>query len=270
MKTYSTSGSNLSPTPYRTATVSSGGSSNVKGSWVSAGSATTSTAEAIAIVVGGAFGAYNFMIDVGINVGGATRVLAENLSFNADLRVIAESTSAVLYLPLHVPTGSVIEFRAACSTGGSSVVVNAYLFGTGLNGTPGYSRLVALTTPNSSRGVTVDCGGTANTNVRTQLVASTAVTVQALLGMVGPNHDASAATNARTRFSIDVGAAGSEAALWPGHQLFKDTTTDSIRPSILPAVPLYLPAGSRLSALAQSTSIEASDRTFDLMVYGFQ
>jgi hypothetical protein len=270
MKTYSTSGSNLSPAPYRWVQITTGGTANTKGSWAAAGSATEYPAEAIAINADDPSSNLNFMIDVGITVGGVTRVLAENLNCNADFRPTTGVASAMLYLPLHVPAGSTIAFRGAASSGSATVYLKAFLFGTGLNGMPGYSRLVALTTPNLSRGVTVDCGGTADTNVRTELVASTAVAVQALLGLVGPNNDAGAATNARTRFSIDVGAAGSEAALWPGHQLFKDTVIDTVRPSILPAVPLYLPAGSRLSALAQCTSIDTADRTFDLMVYGFQ
>lgn len=208
----------------------------------------------------------NALLDIGIDVGGNVFKIVDSLrlcSLNGPLTHGCDHVG----FPIHVPAGSALV--AKISAGNPRMGLHG--FSHGINGAPGFSRAVALYTPSSDRGVTVDCGGTAHTRVRQEIIASTPADVHALLCSIGPVADTARAIGV-FRFDIEMGAAGQEQSLVKNLNLRQDATFDSpYSPLGVMAgmIPCRVPAGSRMSVNAQCSINTAGDRTFDFAALGF-
>lgn len=242
---------------------------NTKGAWVSLGTPSFPF-DSLSVFLGGSSAAADYVVDLGIDDGaGNVFAVAE------DLRLGALKGAADLFLnyqlPLRLPNGVPVSARCACST--ASGTLRALVVGTsaGPLSAGGFSRCIALYTPATSRGVTIDSGATANTKPATwtQTQAATSHEVDAIMIGIGPNADVTRTTATTGLLDIGVGASGSEFALASNLLWGFTTTSDTPFPNVVGPLPLGIPAGSRVSARMQSTNATAGDRTVDLAVWGF-
>lgn len=243
------------------------GTANLKGSWTSLGSASSFAYEGITIYLSRPSAAANFMVDIGIDDGaGNNFVLVSNHYFAAQK---AEHNSAV-FVPVHVPAGALIEARVACSTASATVDIVVVGHSANPGGFPGYSRAVALFTPSSSRGVTVDPGATADTEGSwAQLTASCPADIDAIFGVVGFNNDtARAAVFAGMLLDIGVGASSSEFDAVPNIAFGWEATWDGPNDVFFGPFACTIAAGTRIAARAQCMINTAGDRSVDLALYG--
>lgn len=249
-----------------TGTLITAGAINAKGTWTALGTPTFPY-EFFTVSVGASSAAADYVFDIGINDGsGNVFVVA------ADLRISGLKGAADLFLsypiPVRLPT-SQIMCRCASST--ASATLRVLLTGTsaGLLGGGSYSRLVALYTPATSRGVTIDTGATANTkSAWVQMTASTPHAIDAVMLGIGPNADVSRTAATTGLLDIGIGTAGAEYVMIPDQLWGFTTTSDTPFPNVLGPYPLGIPDATRLAARAQSNNTTAGDRTLDLAIWG--
>lgn len=239
---------------------------NVKGTWTALGAATGFTYELLCVNVMGE-NTFDHVLDIGIQVGGNTWVIA------ADLRLPNRSGAfehgLVIPLPLHVPAGSTLFARVASSTGSGRLYMYVQGFSSNAMGMPGFSRCIALYAPASSRGVTIDAGAVINTRVRTQIIASSASRVCAIFAMVGQNADITRVVAASMALDIETGAAAAERVLIPNMFLSWGPTKDYPEPVVSPIFSCDVATAQRFSANAQCSILTAGDRVIDLALFGF-
>lgn len=173
-------------------------------------------------------------------------------------------------LPLHVPKDKQIAFRCAGSTGSLAIALTIGGHSNGIGGAQGFSRMVSLYTPASSRGVAVDPGATAHTKgAWAQLTSSSSDRIVGLMFAVGHNGDIGRAANARGVIDIGIGAAASERVLIADSLVIAETAIDSWYPIIHGPFPCDVPAGTRFAARFQNEINTASDRLCDIAAWGF-
>lgn len=244
------------------------GSSNTKGSWADIGGTTTLDYNAITLIFANG-NAADYMFDLGVSDGSNRWNLVSDL--HLPFLRIANEHMLMVTLPLYVPSGTQLSGRIAAS--GASLVAAVQLIGhaSGLGGAPGFSKCFPLFSPSSSRGVTIDPGGTANTKGSwTQVTSSTSEAAKAILGIIGHAGDVSRAATASMLLDIGIGAGGSEAVLYPDASFSWGATGDGPLNNIqVPVFACDVPGGSRLAARAQCGITTAGDRTVDLSLYGF-
>ena len=68
---------------------------------------------------------------------------------------------------------------------------------------------------------------------------------------------------------IGIGAAGSEKIVAADLTARSSSITDEVRPSFI-ALPVAIPAGSRIAVRAQCSITDATDHLFDIALYGFR
>ena len=246
-------------------TITAAASANTKGSYTDIGAVTSFDYEALSIFFGNSSTTHDVVFDVAINVGGNRFIIAEDLRF-CDLK--DGHWSQYHTLPIHVPSGSQLSVRLASSV--ASATVDFLLVGhsCGLFGAPGYSRMIALYSPSSSRGVNCDPGGSANTKTRTQIIASTAQRVVALTVSIGGGGDSARGAD-RWLFDVEQGGAGAEQVIIPNMYAGAGTLIDVHAQQVFGPFPCDIAAGSRLSVNIQCHITTAGDRVVDIALHGF-
>lgn len=253
----------------RTTTVTSAAGVNTKGSWVDFASVTSFTYEELLAVITNNNVASDFTIDIGVKVSGNYYVIAEDIRSASYARRYGNENGQAIRLPLHIPAGTQLAMRCQSSAGGSATIQAQIIgFSHGLNGAPGYSRMVRLSALSGTQGVAVDPGGTINTKTRVELVASTSYAVAAVFLLIGPNADTGRAAALGWLFDLEIGGSGSEQVLVANYSMAGGIGIDSMLPDYMPLVPCSAPAGSRFSVNAQCSVNTAGDRTFDVTIYG--
>lgn len=213
--------------------------------------------------------ASDHVFDIGVDDGsGNVYVICPDLRCPG-LRTARLATVQYL-LPLHVPQGRQLAFRCADATGGLALALTIGGFSNGIYGAQGFSRMVALYTPSSSRGVAVDPGATAHTKgAWAQLTSSSSDRVVGFLFAVGHNNDIARAANGRGVIDIGIGAAASERVLFSNCLIATETTGDSWFPILHGPFPCDVPASTRFAARFQNEINTAGDRTCDIAAWGF-
>lgn len=247
----------------------SNASANTKGTWVTSTSYKPTFSWNLLKINVYNRSASDHVFDIGIDDGSGNRYV-----ICPDLRVPglrgARMASVQYLLPLHVPVGKQLAFRCADATGGLAVCMTIGGYSNGIYGAQGYSRMVSLYTPSSSRGVDVDPGATAHTKGSwTQLTASSSDRIVGLLFAVGLANDIARAANARGVIDIGIGAGGSERVLFADNLIVSETVGDAWYPILHGPFPCDVPAGTRFAARFQNEVNTASDRLCDIAVWGF-
>lgn len=246
--------------------MTAGGSANTKGSYHSVVT-TGFTWEHLVIALELNSAAADYMVDIAIQVGGNNGIIVPDLHF-VGARAANEHHQH-FELPLHIPAGASLCARIGCSTASATARIAYCGFSRGIGGRPGYSRVVALFSPSSSRGVTVDPGsGSTHTKNRTQLIASSPERVAALFGVIGYAGDIAKGGSADSLLDIETGASGQERVLCGNLPLSWNSTLDGVATWNTPLIPCDVPAGERFSANYQSATNTAGDRLIDLSLYG--
>lgn len=248
--------------PANCVTTASGG---VKGDWAELIDSTPFDAGDLIIEIG-TNGASRYQVDIGIGASGAESVLIADLACQTGAS-LGRSDTYRFRIP--VPAGSRLSARAADSSGvlAPVYVKITFITPTALNGQ--FAGAVATYGAFSgSRGVNVDPGAVANTP--SAWVEITAATVRAhqSLTVAATVGDFVLSGNAAWLVDIGIGGAGSEVVLIPSIFLGASASAD-ISLGAVQAFDLNVPAGVRLSARAQCSSITNGDRDIYINLYGF-
>lgn len=244
--------------------ISTHASADTKGTWQTVGT-TTFDWLSFQFQAGRSAHQADYTIDIGISdgMGGVTKTLAEDLKVSSRKQA-ADDYVAPPTIEVAVPSGSVLVARAQGSTGTSSVDV--VLVGSSVGW--GFDRLVALYTPATSSGVVLDPGGTANTKVRTEVIASTPAAVVGIFAMFGEAGD-TGRTTATWLMDVETGAAASEVVIVPGIFAGSNTSNDVVNPPSVGPFWKHVASGTRISVNIQCSSNTAGDRTLDIALYGY-
>jgi len=248
-----------------TGTTVTAGTANVKGVWAQISAATPVNASGVIVMLASLSANGDYLIDIGIGAAGFESVLIRNILYCRR----ADDACAHFRFDVGVPAGSRLVARAQSTASSPTVVVAAMLLSYGF---PGLSHLGLVldygTAVADSGGTGVDPGATLNTkNSWAELVAATSWPIRALVMAIG-NQNNSARTTATWLLDIAVGAAGQEHAIIPDIILSANSSGDLMQPPVLGPFPVAIPSGSRIAARAQCNISDATDRLFDVAVYG--
>ncbi len=251
-----------------TGTTITAGSANAKGSWTQLVASSAFQADELIVQIGNNSGANaDYLVDIGVGAGGSEQVILSNLT------VSAGSASAIRTnypaIPIAIPAGSRIAARCQSSSNAATLAVQLTLIQYGLNRSTGLSRCTTYGADTSdSGGVSIDPGGSANTKGSwTEITSSTSVLHQGLMIGIG-NQANNARTVASLLLDIGIGAGGSEQVVVADYILKADANGDFVAPCLGPVLPLTIPAGTRLAARAATHITDATDRLFDVILYG--
>lgn len=249
-------------------TVTSGTPANTKGTIVQLVASTAFAATGLLIVVGqGSAADRSHLFDVYVGGSGSEVPILENLLLASHQR-----GTTYIHVPCNIPAGSRISAACQASTAASSTQVRVMLLRGGLLG-PSGGRVITLGAVTADSGGTeIDSGATANTyGAWTQITAATTVGIAALQLRLGYGTNTGALFDAAIGNFLDigVGSSGNEVAIVDG---FPWATSGSVQtiggggPNIW--LPASIPAGSRVSVRARNNTADATDRKFDIVLYG--
>lgn len=199
----------VSTSAYPTVTVTASGTPHTKGSWVEAVASTTTEYDGIDVICVAATGANGVdtstLIDVGVGSSGNEVVVVANLPFGY------RNITGPIRLPVRIPAGSRIALRSQSAVTSKAIALR--LVGLSTSADPSPSALVTYgANTATSRGVSLSTA-LANTKAAwTQITASTAVDLQAvILGVQGDGD--TGISQAGSLVDIGVGGSGSETAI---------------------------------------------------------
>ena len=222
----------------------------------------------VAIQITGQTTVTSALVDIMAGAGAAEYVLIPDL-----LSSVATGAEAAVsyFFPIFVAKGTRLSARAAMSTAGT-IRINVHLLQGSFGASP-FSQVTAYgAVVGSSRGTDIDPGGTANTKPAlpaTQIVASTSQPIRLMTVACGDGPIFVRTPAADGLLDIYAGAGSSEYALVDNLAISYGTSKDQWGPIVaVPNVPVYVPVGRRLSARMQCSSIDASERVTDVIVYG--
>ncbi len=207
-----------------------------------------------------------YLMDIGVGATGSEQVIISDIYFGPTYNTIR--TSGVYLFPVCIPKGSQISARVQASTKDSTVNFQLMLIGAGFSNISCSKVDTYGADTSDSGGTSIDPGASANT--KGAWVEITSGCLRPILGLsiaIG-NQLNTARTTGAWLLDIGVGAAGSETVIIPDLGLIASGTSDRVSPYVFPFIPLSIPVGTRISARAQSTITDATDRTFDIILYG--
>lgn len=205
------------------------------------------------------------LMDFAIGAAGSEQIVMANVIIGQTARL-----TTYVFIPISLPAGSRVAARCQSTNSSQAFAVATHLYRAGLWGPPPGGTIVTLGADTSdSGGQVIDPGATVDTyGSWAQLSASTSQDIAAVyLMLANRQNTAPAAESVNFYLQLGIGAAASEVVVW-GPIRFSSSSSGSYGP--LPAVwfPVSIPAGSRLVARARAGTNDATDRLFDLVVYG--
>jgi hypothetical protein len=251
-------------------TVSTNAAANTKGAtWTELIASTDYAANWLLVHLGNSshFGASTgTLVDIGVGASTAEQALVPNLLHGQTSS--AQATIATYLLPLRIPAATRLSARAQSVSGGTSVRVAATAISAGIGAPPGFGRVEAAgANTATSLGISIDCGGTAHTDVVGELIASTGFAYRWLVLSIGTTSDVAIAASTSFLVDICVGAGGAEVPIINDIYFQSASGTDMPTP-LTTCFPVAIAAGSRLSARARCGVNTAGDRIISLAAYG--
>ena len=243
--------------------ITANAAAHTKGNWseLIASTAADSKEIIVNITLGNA-GTRSYLVDIGVGAGGAESVIIANLLFAPS----PEGVPGVLIrLPIGIAAGSRLSARCQCSTGGATVEVLAYL----VSGTSSAVVTTLGADTANTKGTTIDPGAVVSTKGSyVELTASVGVDVD-YLGVIISGIRNAAPIFATFDMDVSTGAGGAEVVKIP----------DIFFLSLAPATPvgtwievawsfeLSIVSGTRIAVRAKSSTNDATDRLFDVILY---
>lgn len=210
-------------------------------------------------------GSSDALVDIAIGAGGSEVVVIPNLYCAS-----ATSFDVAEYLfPIFIPLGTRIAAR--CQTNAANGTVRVMVHGISYNfqAIPPANVVTAYGVNTADTGgVSVEPGGSSNTKgAYSEIISSTTRIIKGFIIGFGGQVNA-VRTAANWLVDLAVGAAGSEQIIVADFPILADSTSDNITPIASPYIPTYIPIGTRLAARAQCSITDATDRLFDVIIYG--
>lgn len=258
---YETGGADATNT--RGTTLTRPASNNAKGAWVELIASTALPADLLVLmlrmtVLG------DCLVDIGIGAAGSEKVLIPDVLHSG-----RASFASHVRFPVRIPVGTRIAARYQVSVYSGHVLYGAVLLGSNpfLPG-PGLQRVTAYgVNAGDSGAVGVDPGSVANTKgAYSEVEDSTANPIRLLYIALGIQYN-NVMTGGDVLLDVAIGAAGSEKDILSNVWVYA-ADTENYAPAVLGPFPVNIPAGTRLAVRAQSTITDATDRLFDVALYG--
>lgn len=243
-------------------TITSGGSTTTKGTYVELIAATVRDANWILIhLTNNSSTGSSHNIDIAI--GSATEQV-----IIPDLQCIAKARSGVApYLfPIFIPAGSRITARLAAPSSNTIEIAITLFSGTNISTGGQPSAAVCYGATGASIGTNVDPGGSANTDSAwTQITASTTRAHNWLVigGNLGDGNLA-----ATTKWLIDIGIGSATESEIVGDLLAGSGSANHVAANFPMCFPYFVPAASRLSVRLRSNVTTDGDRDIDIRIWG--
>lgn len=255
--------------PSRLMTITPDASANTKGSWTEIVTASTFNASAITVYVQSARGTGDYLFDIGIGASGSEQVLFSNLSVSLGCPSCEESFSFALRLPVAIPSGTRISARAQ---GTNTTSYRKVRLGIGLdssNASSGGNLITIGANTTDSGGVEIDPGGVADTKGSwIEISSATSEDIKKVFFCFG-NKENTSFRNGRWKIDIGIGAAASEQVIIPDIPMIADTQGSlALLPNPSLMYNIYIPAGTRIAVRAACDDTGATDRLFDIIMYG--
>lgn len=246
-------------------TLTSPGSANTKGSYTELITSLPYDVDGLLILTGTNSATNRFIIDIAVGGAGSEVVIFPDLLSNQMSRACTW-----VHLPVSLAAGTRVAGRCSASGAGLATTAFVHLVRGSLWSSPPAGRVVALgANVGTTRGVQIDPGGTINTlGAWFELSSAVPADIAAVMVVLANAGNSAPADNAGNfELQLGVGAAASE-ALVLGSLRF-----GSASPGLYgPIAPIWLPcpirSGARLAARAQAPINDATDRLFDVVVYG--
>jgi len=205
-----------------------------------------------------------FRLDVGIGAPGSEVVILDRVLLSG--KPGAAASSYQLALPFSVPKGSRLSFRFDASASGRELILAGALYTGQFKSQQHLCESIAYGF-NGIDGVDVDPGGVANTKgAWFEIDAAISNSINGFYACFGDSSN-SAQTTANFLVDIAVGAPGSE-VLIAENVPTRATTQELMRGPVF--VDSLIAEGDRVSARAQCTITDASDRLLSISITGFR
>lgn len=240
---------------------------NTKGSWVQLAAATARDAFCLYLNTqdGGDTGR-DSLYDIGFGSSGGEVAVIENLMHTFQGTFVAGFSTPHL-LPLFIPAGSRVAARHACSTGSTNLGMSAMLCNQPMPGWPRRPLYQAMGHDAAdSGGTSIEPGGSANTKGSWVQLGFTDFRTRFLQVMIGSQRNGTMQT---ANWAVDIGygpPSGPITTVIENYLIGSISNWDNIFPRSSPTFHCYIPAGSRIVARAQSTTTDATDRLFDVVL----
>ena len=241
---------------------------HTKGAFVELIASTTIECGFLTVFINGGSVASNYLVDIAL--GPATeRVIIANLLIAPSHAIQA---GYAYQFPISIPAGTRISARCQQDKGAVSATIDVSLIlsDPSISSFPAFQRVEtfgAITTP-TTEGTTLDPGATPNVKpaTYTTLVAATAHAYRWLT--LGFGRDA-VTTTASRRWLLDIalGASSSERIIMADIQVDYEATADMPAPLTF-ALPVSIPAGSRISGRVAVSEASATSRLLQVIGYG--
>ena len=206
------------------------------------------------------------LIDIGIGADGFEQVIIPNIL--AARGAFFRQNMHYTYWPISIPVGTRISARNQSTASGGGVEVSVILSSGGFPFMPKLGRVVDYgTAAGDSGGTAVDPGGVAHTKgAWSEVIASTTNNIYWLVVVIA-NAKNTPMTNARWLIDVGIGAGGSEKIVVPDLVVKGRSEADTLYPNAW-CFPLQIPKPTRLAVRAQCDITDATDRLFDVALYG--
>ena len=244
-------------------------STNTKSSWVELVSSTTSISSGLIVYVrqvNGSILGSGLMVDIGIGAAASEVVLIESLKINNG----QQSGDSIYgwYFPISVSEGERLSARVQSN----EASMNASVYIIQVNGSfrtqSMAAKVIALgDNTGTTNGTTIDPGASNNTKGSwVEISSSTSTDLYGFNFSLGTDNNA--ATGGTVGFFVDiaVGGSGSEAVIAGDIGMCINNREQSAYQSFYCDVPI--PAGSRIAVRGQSSSNNATQRIFDIIIHG--
>lgn len=208
-----------------------------------------------------------FAVDIGVGGAGSEIVVVSNLNYTFP-------GGAAFSFPLSIPAGTRIAARFASNNGNDTFRLLMLGFQDTYQSAGGGSAVDTLGFNSSLNiGSAVDPGGSANTKGAYSALAASTSADYAGFFITTDTQNTNGASTVVVQWLIDiaVGPGGSEVIILPNllQAGFAGTLTTIYLPSQF-YFPIAIPAGSRIAARAQCTSIVTPDRVLGVTLYGIR
>lgn len=203
------------------------------------------------------------LVDIAVGSAGSEDVIISNLGVNTGSGFSVHS----IIVPYSIPKGSTIRARYQRNNASLTMRCSVKVFGT-LD--PPHTSLITTYGADTatSRGTPITVGASANVKSSwVEVSAGTTVPHRWVLLHLG-NQANTARTDAGYLVDIGIGSAGSEDIMIPDLLFLIDDALDEPNPNYIGPLPLHITEGTRIAVRASSTITDATDRLFDVILYG--
>jgi hypothetical protein len=210
----------------------------------------------------------DYFTDVAIGSSGNETIIVNNAYGGNPYYLSAPRQPYDFFFPVAIPEGTRISMRVQSIETARDFATQIILIGSaGLHAS--YSKVTTYGADTSDTGgVEIDPGAVANTKGSwTEITSSTNEQWGGFILTLGGKNNT---TRDHTLWLLDlaIGGSGSEVILIPDYGIGNVAAMDRVAPVASSFFPVFIPKGTRISVRAQCDLTDATDRLFDVIIYG--